>query len=84
MQPAYRPDTQGLLKGQSTNWSFYPGTQYSWKQLYDSLRSAGLLDLLDLPADQTPNNRGDIQRYNAEYKARPEVRAARAEYIAEY
>jgi hypothetical protein len=68
------------FKGQSTNWSLYQGTQYTWKQLYDSHKGAGLLDLLDLPADQTHNNRGYIQRryaeYNAEYNARPEVQAS--------
>jgi len=69
-----------IFGGQSTNWSKYPGTQYTWKQLHDSLKGAGLLDvsLLDLPADQTDNHIPNT----AEYYARPEVKAARAEYNA--
>jgi hypothetical protein len=74
-----------FFKGQSRNWSIYPGTQYTWKQLHTSLRGADLLDVLDLPADQTdihiPTRNAE---YKAEYHARPEVKAAKAEYNAEY
>ena len=57
-----------FFKSQSTNWSLYPGTQYSWKQLYESLRKAGLLDLspLDLPATRSD---AELKAAMAEYWA---------------
>ena len=90
LRPGQTP--RGIFKGQSTNYANYPGSQYTWKQLHDSLKSAGLLDvlLLDLPADQTDNHiprshaeyRAARAKYKAEYNARPEVMAARAEYYS--
>jgi hypothetical protein len=81
LHPGQTP--KDFLKGASTNWSKYPGTQHTWMQLYLSLKKFGLIDtsLLDLPADQTDNHipRADAE-YKAEYEARPEVKAAQAEY----